>query len=116
MRSWFIAILGLSPELGQLVGEFRERLEQVGDETIVPVKPFGASADSSGITFWGGKAPSQFGTLPWSRVTSIQADRVATGNTWRPAILISYIADGGSLHAVELLGANADRAQIRTEK
>lgn len=80
----------------------------------VPQTPLGVTANSAGLSFWAGNPPTKLGTLPWDRVTSVQADRVTSGNSWRGGVLITYKDDAGTLQEAALAGANADRVEFRS--
>jgi hypothetical protein len=73
-----------------------------------------ASANADGLTFWQGNPFEVAATLPWSRVISIQPDRVASGNSTLPAVLVSYTDAGGVIQSFPLAHANADLAPFRT--
>jgi hypothetical protein len=77
-------------------------------------KPRGVSADRVGLTFWRGKPFEQAATLPWGRILSVQDDRLQNGNSWQPAVLISYKDEADDIQALPLANANADLAPLRS--
>jgi hypothetical protein len=44
----------------------------------------------------------------------IEEDRVPNGNSWLPAVLISYKDEAGDIQALPLANANADLAPLRS--
>jgi hypothetical protein len=78
------------------------------------LKPRGVSANTVGLTFWRGKPFEQAATLPWGRIVSVQDDRLQNGNSWQPAVLISFKDEADDLRSFPLANANADLAPIRS--
>jgi hypothetical protein len=78
------------------------------------VKARAVSANRDGLTFWQDQPFLRAASLPWSRILSIQEDRVPNGNSWLPAVLISYKDEAGDIQALSLANANADLAPLRS--
>lgn len=72
------------------------------------------SANSSGLTFWMTNPAESTGTLPWKQVVSIQTDRVTSGNTWRPSVLVSFKDKADDIRALQLKNADADLVPFRS--
>jgi hypothetical protein len=69
----------------------------------------GASASQKGLSLWTGRPPEQFGFIPWSWITSIQADTVYRNRTSYPSVLLSVRdPEDGKLVALPLPNPNAD--------
>jgi hypothetical protein len=73
----------------------------------------GVSATAEGLSLWNGRPPEKFGFVPWSWVTSIQADTIYRNRTVYPAVLLAVkdSADG-KLVALPLPNPNADRLPL----
>jgi hypothetical protein len=75
-----------------------------------------ASASSIGLTIWHGRPSTALMSIAWPTVSSVQLDSVRTGNNSRPAVLITFATDDGTLVAIPLMNANADGFPIASRR
>jgi hypothetical protein len=83
-------------------------------ETDAAFIPRAVSANAEGLTFWQGSPFQLVASLQWPHIISIQVDRVSTGNTKQPAVLVSFTDAAGAIQSLPLAGAHTHLAPFRT--
>lgn len=75
----------------------------------------GVSADTQGLKVWR-TGPATTGViLPWSSVTSVQADRMPVGNQSFPGVLVTLKAPDGDLVALPFVSAHMESFPIASK-